>query len=238
MFTTLEKERQILIVYPHPDDEAFSCAGVSKMYANMGVPITYACLTLGEMGRNLGNPPFATRESLPEIRRQELKDACVAMGISDLRMMGLRDKTIEFEDDEKMIKLVADLIDELNPSLVITFMPGFAVHPDHEATARAVVTAVRRMPKEARPKIWSCAFANDTVARNGEAPIVVDIASVKNDKVAALRAHASQTAWMMAETTKRVDEGQALSDSWLSVEKFYPIQHPDEVDSSIDSSYL
>ncbi|MER1998859.1 MAG: bacillithiol biosynthesis deacetylase BshB2 [Lysinibacillus sp.] len=238
MFTTLEKERQILIVYPHPDDEAFSCAGVARMYANMGVPITYACLTLGEMGRNLGNPPFATRESLPEIRRQELKDACVAMGIGDLRMMGLRDKTIEFEDDEKMVKLVTDLIDELNPSLVITFMPGFAVHPDHEATGRAVVEAVRRMPKGERPKIWSCAFANDTVARNGEAPIIVDITSVKNEKVAALRAHASQTAWMMAETTKRVEEGETMSESWLAVEKFYPIEHPDEIDSSIDSAFL
>ena len=55
----------------------------------------------------LGNPPFATRESLPEIRRKELSKACEAMGIEDLRMMGLRDKTIEFEDDEKMVKLVA-----------------------------------------------------------------------------------------------------------------------------------
>ena len=46
--------------------------GLFALYANMGVPVTYACLTLGEMGRNLGNPPFATRESLPEIRRKEL----------------------------------------------------------------------------------------------------------------------------------------------------------------------
>ena len=62
-----------------------------------------------------------------------------------------------------------DLIDELNPSLIFTFLPGFAVHPDHEATARAVVEAVRRMPKEKRPRILACAFANDTVEKNGEA---------------------------------------------------------------------
>lgn len=238
MMTTLEKERQILIVFPHPDDEAFSCAGIVRMSANMGVPITYACLTLGEMGRNLGNPPFATRESLPEIRREELKDACKAMGIQDLRMMGLRDKTIEFEDDEKMVRLVEDLIAELNPSLILTFLPGYAVHPDHEATARAVVEAVRRMPKEARPKIWACAFANDTVAKNGEAPIVVDITSVKNDKLAALRSHASQTAWMMAETTKRIEDGEPMSESWLAVEKFYVISYADEIDHSIDSAGL
>ena len=109
---SLQPQRQILVVFPHPDDEAFSSAGTIRLYRNMGVPVTYACLTLGEMGRNLGNPPFATRESLPNIRREELKAACEVMGIEDLRMMGLRDKTVEFEDDEKMVKLVSDLIDE------------------------------------------------------------------------------------------------------------------------------
>lgn len=235
---TLEKERHVLLAFPHPDDEAFSCAGVVRMYANMGVPVTYACLTLGEMGRNLGNPPFATRESLPEIRRVELKAASDAMGISDLRMLGFRDKTIEFEDDEKMVQLMTGFIKELNPSLIITFLPGFAVHPDHEATARAVVEAVRRMPKGTRPTIWACAFANDTVEKNGEAHINVDISEVKNDKVAALRAHASQTAWMIAETEKRIDEGQPLSESWLNVEKFYVVQHDDEIEHSIDSAFL
>ena len=42
------------------------------------------------MGRNLGNPPFATRESLPFIRERELEEACKAIGITDLRKMGLR----------------------------------------------------------------------------------------------------------------------------------------------------
>ena len=234
----LEQERQVLLVFPHPDDEAFSCAGAVRLYANMGVPVTYACLTLGEMGRNLGNPPFATRESLPEIRRVELKAAAEAMGIKDLRMMGLRDKTIEFEDDEKMVKLVSDLIAELNPSLIFTFYPGFSVHPDHEATARAVVEAVRRMPKEQRPKIWAVAFSNDTEEKLGEAPINLDVSSVKLDKLKALQAHASQTAWMMAETTKRVEEGQPMSESWLNAEKFYLIQHDDELDNSINSASL
>ena len=224
----LQPQRQILIVYPHPDDEAFSIAGTISYYTKkMNTPGTYACLTLGEMGRNLGNPPFATRESLPEIRRKELQAAAEAMGIQDLRMLGLRDKTIEFEDDEKMVKLVEDLIEELMPSLIFTFLPGFAVHPDHEATARAVVEAVRRMPKAARPQILGCAFANDTVEKNGEPPIVHDISEMRMDKINALKAHASQTAWMMQETEKRIDDGEPITNSWLNAEKFY-IVDPDQ----------
>ena len=100
-----------------------------RSYIAEGTPITYMCLTLGEMGRNLGNPPFATRESLPIIRKRELLDAMQAIGIQDLRMMGLRDKTIEFEDDVKLTNMVAEAIAELHPSLVISFYPGYSVHP-------------------------------------------------------------------------------------------------------------
>lgn len=224
---TIKKERQVLVVFPHPDDESFSSAGLIRLYRNMGVPVTYACLTLGEMGRNLGNPPFATRESLPEIRRKELLNACKAMGIEDLRMMGLRDKTVEFEDDEKMVKLVRDLIDELNPSLIITFLPGYSVHPDHEATGRAVVEAVRRIPKDERPIVYGVGFANNTIAEIGEPDVVVDVSSVKTDKLKALQAHASQTAWMIEENQKRIDEGQPMSDSWFHFEKFYTVTFHD-----------
>jgi len=118
----IEKERHVLVIYPHPDDEALGVSGTLAIYAKNNVPITYACLTLGEMGRNLGNPPFATRETLPKVRKKELEKAAEVIGIQDLRMMGLRDKTVEFEDDEKMVKLVTDLIEELNPSLIITFL--------------------------------------------------------------------------------------------------------------------
>ncbi|WP_155592437.1 bacillithiol biosynthesis deacetylase BshB2 [Lysinibacillus cavernae] len=224
----LQPQRHILIVYPHPDDEAFSVAGTIAYYTKkMNTPVTYACLTLGEMGRNLGNPPFATRESLPEIRRKELIAAAEAMGIQDLRMLGLRDKTVEFEDDEKMVKLVEGLIEELMPSLIFTFLPGFAVHPDHEATARAVVEAVRRMPKAARPQVFGCAFANDTIEKNGDPHVVYDIRGMRMDKLKTLQAHASQTGWMMQETEKRIDDGEPMSESWLNVEKFY-IVDPDK----------
>ena len=56
-------ERHVLVIFPHPDDETFSSAGTIASYIEAGIPVTYACLTLGQMGRNLGNPPFATRES-------------------------------------------------------------------------------------------------------------------------------------------------------------------------------
>ena len=65
-------------------------------------------------------------------------------------MLGYRDKTVEFEDPEKIIADITSIINEVNPSLIITFYPGYAVHPDHDATGAAVVQAVERIaPSEA-----------------------------------------------------------------------------------------
>ena len=52
----MKDERHVLMIFPHPDDETFSSAGTIASYIENGVPVTYACLTLGQMGRNLGNP--------------------------------------------------------------------------------------------------------------------------------------------------------------------------------------
>lgn len=211
--TEIEQERHVLVIFPHPDDEAFGVSGTIAVHTERKTPVTYACLTLGEMGRNLGNPPFATRESLPDIRKAELQKAAAAIGIQDLRMMGLRDKTLEFEDDQKMMNLVTDLINELDPSLIITFYPGYSVHPDHEATARAVVRAVRVLEADKRPKLHCVAFANNTLEEIGAADIRYDIRHVYDKKMDAMKAHISQTIWMLKDLESSVAaEGSELHD--------------------------
>lgn len=217
----IKKERHVLVIFPHPDDEAFGVSGTISTYIEMGVPVTYACLTLGEMGRNLGNPPFANRETLPQIRKKELQNAAASMGLTDLRMMGLRDKTIEFEDDEKMIKLVTDLLEETNPSLVISFYPGLSVHPDHDATARAVVRAIRRMPDVERPTLYTIAFANNTAEILGEPDVLHHVEGAAQKKIATLNSHASQTVWMMRDMEKRLAEKDPEAIKWLHYERFY-----------------
>ncbi|MFD1708679.1 bacillithiol biosynthesis deacetylase BshB2 [Siminovitchia sediminis] len=200
----MEKERHVLVIFPHPDDEAFGVSGTMMKHIESGTPVTYACLTLGEMARNLGNPPFATRESLPQIRKAELEKAAEIMGITDLRLMGYRDKTLEFENDEELANMVFQLIEELNPSLIISFYPGYSVHPDHEATARAVIRAVRRLPKENRPNLHLVAFSNDHKEKLGVPHIVHDITDVWERKIKVLKAHVSQTGWMMDEMLESV----------------------------------
>lgn len=184
-------EKHILVILPHPDDEAFGISGTLAKQIQNGTQVTYACLTLGEMGRNMGIPPFANRVTLPEIRKKELEESCEAIGIQDLRMLGFHDKTIEFEDQVLLDGQIDALLKELKPSLIITFYPGYSVHPDHDATGAAVIRTVARLPKEERPPVHCIAFANNIV-EIGEPKVINDVRDFLKHKMASIQAHRSQ----------------------------------------------
>lgn len=217
----MEKEKHVLVIFPHPDDEAFGVSGTIASHVQNGTPVTYACLTLGEMGRNMGNPPFCNRETLPYIRKKELQDAANALGITDLRMLGYRDKTVEFENQEKLITHLGSIIDELKPSLIISFYPGYSVHPDHDATGAAVVEAVKRLSPQERPKLNLVAFSKNCIDELGEPDIVNNVSSLTAQKVAAIKAHRSQTQLMAAEMEEKLKKNDPQILAWLQNERFW-----------------
>ncbi|MFP4975466.1 bacillithiol biosynthesis deacetylase BshB2 [Paenibacillus sp. CN-4] len=186
------EHQRILVIFPHPDDESFGASGTIARYIDGGAQVTYACLTLGEMGRNMGIPPFANRVTLPAIRKEELLESCHAIGIQDLRMLGFHDKMIEFEDPQLLDQRILELIQELDPSLVITFYPGYSVHPDHDATGEAVIRTISRLPADQRPLVHCIAFSKDHEQAIGRADVTVDVTAYLDKKLASMKAHRSQ----------------------------------------------
>jgi len=183
---------KILVVFPHPDDEAFGLSGTLAKFVAEGAQVTYACLTLGEMGRALGNPPIANRESLPLIRKEELIASCQAIGIQDLRMLGFMDKTVEFEPKEVVDAAIRSIYEEVKPTLVFTFFPGYSVHPDHDATGASVIRVLQEIPAEERPKVLCIGFSHNMVQDNGEPDVSIDITDYLVQKRNAIAAHQSQ----------------------------------------------
>ena len=202
-------EQHVLVVFPHPDDETFGCGGTLARFTKSGVPVTYVCGTLGQMGRNMGKPFFANRETLPNIRAAELEEACQAIGIQHLIKLGLRDKTIEFEDPELLTDRIEQILREIRPSLVLTHYPGYAVHPDHNALGAVTIRAISRLSVQERPIVYAHAFARDCQDVLGPPDIVNDISDMAEVKLAAIRAHRSQSQVMLP----RVVNGQSKKKS-------------------------
>src|SRR5690625_1213290 len=204
----MNTEKHVVIAFPHPDDECFGTAGSIYKFRQNDVPVTYLCGTLGEMGRNMGTPPFANRETLPKIREEELKAACDYLDIN-YRLLGYRDKTMEFEDQDKMAQHIKNILEEIKPSLVITFYPEHGIHPDHNAIGEATIEAVRLMDKENRPTIWASAITPDFEEQLGEPDIKIDVRDNFEYKLKAILKHKSQAEGMLK---KLEDDDEALSE--------------------------
>ncbi|TKI23820.1 bacillithiol biosynthesis deacetylase BshB2 [Bacillus pumilus] len=217
----------VLVMLPHPDDESFGVAGLIAQSRKRGIPVTYACGTLGEMGRNMGSPTYANRETLPELRKLELISACKEMDITDLRMLGLRDKTLEFEDDEYLADVMETIIDEVKPTLIVTFYPGHGVHPDHDATGEAVIRALYRKKKEDRPVTYCMAITKNREEVLGNADITIDITDVADIKLNALRAHRTQTEGMLRELEQKLKNKEPVVQKWFDEEIFWTYQWND-----------
>src|SRR5699024_3315686 len=167
----MSNQTNVVIVYPHPDDESFGAAGSIKKFREKDVPVTYLCGKSGEMGRSMGTATRANRETLVDIRKEELADACKYLEI-DYRLLGYGDKTMEFEKISDMAHHIKEILEEIKPSLVVTHYPGHGAHPDNNALGEATIEAVRLMGKAERPTVWASAITNNYEEVLGEPDIV------------------------------------------------------------------
>lgn len=218
----MQKEKHVVIVFPHPDDESFGAGGIIQQFREQDVPVTYLCGTLGEMGRNMGTPPFANRETLATFREKELADACAFLDI-DYRVLGFRDKTIEFEKVADAAARVKKELDEIKPSLVITHYPEHGVHPDHNALAVATIEAVRQMEPSERPTVWASAITHNFREVLGEPDIVHEVEDF-NHKLQAIFKHKSQADGLLEKTQENaLESDEVIQDlkERLGIEQFY-----------------
>lgn len=134
----------LMAVFAHPDDETFICGGTLAKYAVEGHRVVLVCATKGEMGRRMGDPPIVTRETIAQLREQELIDACEALGIANLYFLGLRDKTLEIQPFNELVETVYQHMAREQPTAVVTFHERFGGHPDHCTIGAAAARAFAR----------------------------------------------------------------------------------------------
>lgn len=216
--------KNVFAIYPHPDDETFGKGGALAQHAKEGANITLVCATSGQMGRRMGKPFFANRETLWEIRERELHGACKALGINDLRLWRLLDKTLQFEDPEELADRVEKELRDVKPDLVYTYYPKYSVHPDHDALAEATIRAIARLPKEERPVVYASAFSRGCEEIVGQPDHVIDVSDVLDEKMEAMRAHRTQSEFMLQKLEQNLAEHPEKRDEymkWYRYERYW-----------------
>ncbi|MGG1556257.1 PIG-L family deacetylase [Paenibacillus ferrarius] len=196
MNMTKNKGKKLLAVFAHPDDESFICGGTLAKYASEGAEITLVSATRGDMGRRMGNPPYLNRETMAAARELELREACEHLGVKRLIFFDIRDKTVEFVEEESLIARIAALIEEVQPDVVLTFHEVLGGHPDHCAIGKATTAAFQRTGRQGALYFISFGDAMTRPEWFGFAPqdiVRIDVQAHLKAKLAAFRAHRCQT---------------------------------------------
>jgi LmbE family N-acetylglucosaminyl deacetylase len=138
---------RVLSIHAHPDDQEFTVGGTLAKWARAGSAVATVCITSGNAGSNDYTPASMTREALAPIRREEQREACRVLGISEVIFL-------EYEDGalEPSLALRRDLtriIRRHRPDAVVCGDPtvrfygaNYMNHPDHRAAADAALDAV------------------------------------------------------------------------------------------------
>jgi LmbE family N-acetylglucosaminyl deacetylase len=132
----MKRDLAMLGVFAHPDDEG-SIGGCLAKYAAEGVRAYVACVTRGDgVDAEIKDPTIATRETLGQVRSQELACACDRLGIEPPIFLGYQDGEVDKAPVAEAARRVARLIRELKPLVVVTHGPeGGYGHPDHLAVS-------------------------------------------------------------------------------------------------------
>ena len=193
-----------LCVMAHPDDVDFGAAGTVAHWVDEGIEVAYLLLTRGDAGGFDDTP----RDEMPRLREAEQRAAAAAVGVKHVEFLdgyadGTLTPTIELRRD------ITASIRRFRPDRILTNSPvrrweriAGPSHPDHLAAGEATTCAVypdsrnrfafAELALEYGLEPWT---VREIWYMAGPDPDhLVDITETYERKLAALRAHVSQTA--------------------------------------------
>jgi LmbE family N-acetylglucosaminyl deacetylase len=197
------EKRRVLVVVAHPDDLDFGAGGTIATWTEAGDEVSYCVITDGDAG---GFDPDVPRGDIAGIRQAEQRAAAKELGVDDVVFLGYPDcrlvVSIELRRD------LSRVIRQKRPHRVLTQSPDrswervYASHPDHLAAGEAAMCAV--YPDARNPfahlelaaeglEAWTVEEVWVMGGAGGVADRHVDVTDTFPRKIAALRAHASQT---------------------------------------------
>jgi LmbE family N-acetylglucosaminyl deacetylase len=160
----------ILAIGAHPDDIEIGCAGTLIKYASKGHDIFLLLITKGERGGEA------------EIRYKEQIKAADIIGAKDIYWGGFKDTELLNKGNE-LIHIIESHIKKIQPNFIfVNFFDD--THQDHRTVNRSVLSAARY--------VRNVMFYEVPTTNNFTPNVFVDIGSVLDKKLEALKAHASQ----------------------------------------------
>jgi LmbE family N-acetylglucosaminyl deacetylase len=201
MTSSVYLPKRAMVIVAHPDDIEFGCAGTVARWVQEGAEVCFVLVTSGDVG--IAKPDI-TRAEAAAVREAEQLAAAAVLGVHDVVFLREPDGTVVNTLDLRK-RLVRE-IRRFKPEVVICGDPtvffvdnSYINHPDHRAVAAAALDAV--FPAAGQPHVFEELAAEGLAAHKvrkvyvegwGGGDTWVNISSVIDRKVEALRKHVSQ----------------------------------------------
>lgn len=196
--------KKILLVFAHPDDEAFCCGGTIAKYNSLGCQIELVCATRGDKGVK-GDPSLWQAHGLSQTRTQELERSSHILGVNKIHMLDYGDGALE--QSTGVVEKIAKLIDAFRPQCVITFgSDGLSGHADHKAISRFTTQAVEKSATET--SLFYVMMPMDMIRIFGwsdPSPMPVPTHNIAVDQYTSEKAQAIEAHQTQAKMRSRVD---------------------------------
>jgi LmbE family N-acetylglucosaminyl deacetylase len=225
----------LLGIWAHPDDEAYVSAGLMSLCRAAGNHVAVVTATRGEHGTSdpLRWPP----RRLAAVREREMLASLAAVDVRRHSWLDYEDGRLADAPAERAVRQVMDHIDAFGPDTIVTFGPdGLTGHNDHQTVSRWVTAAWSRLGRPGQlcyatftPEFharWRDLNATAGLWMPGATPPCnppEDLAfavhcddDLLDRKLVALRAHASQSATLVAQV------GTDSYRRWWATEAFRP----------------
>src|SRR5262245_35310488 len=138
------ERKKVAVIFAHPDDPDFSCAGTVARWTDEGHEVVYVLLTNGDKG---SHDPEMSPERLVKIREEEQRAAAAVVGVNEVIFLGRPDGLLVA--DLELRRDVVRVIRQIKPTTVVCgdptvywHAPWYINHPDHRAAGEVVLAAL------------------------------------------------------------------------------------------------
>ena len=220
---------RLMVVTAHPDDEAGGFGGTLRKYKDQGVETCVICLTPGQAATNRGTAK--NDQELAAMRKKEFAASCKILGVSSPVIFDYPDGQLYRQELNRIVYEITLNIRQFRPHVVLTFGPdgGVTGHPDHSVAGVFASLAFQwagranryadQLNSGIRPHVTQkLYYGTADFVLPGRQPItlapqtcVIDIAKSLETKIAAFKAHTSQSPlWPLFEQNSRKAGAQEL----------------------------
>jgi LmbE family N-acetylglucosaminyl deacetylase len=204
------RNKKILIIAAHPDDEVLGCGGTMAKWANEGAEVYSLIMAEGATSRDKTRDRESRNVDLAHLGLAAQK-ASDLLGIASVELLSYPDNRMDSVDLLDVVKSVEDRIKKINPDTVVTHHSA-DLNIDHQVIHEAVMAACRPQPGHPVKRILSFEVPSSTEWQSptfGNSFIpnwFEDISDTLESKIRALEAYETEMReWPHARSIKAVE---------------------------------